>query len=84
MLEAFHDNLIDYMNKYLDNKIYNTPYGDFVPNALNLNIVKISDGAQGLESQIIHANTGDETAGEVLVYKLPDHYDSISPKRKSP
>ena len=84
LLEAFRDNLIDYMIQYLYNKIYNTPYGDLVllilANAFNVNIVTISDGAQGLESQIIHTNTGDETAGEVLVYKLPDHYDSIIPK----
>ena len=76
------------MKQYLHNKMYNIPYGDLVPlilaNALNITIVTISEGAQATESRIIHANTGDEAAGKILVYKLPEHYDCITPKRESP
>ena len=77
------------MNQYLYSKTYNTPNGDLVQliltNALNVNLVTISESAQDLEFEsFMNANTGDEAAGELLVYKLPDHYDSIIPKRKSP
>lgn len=88
MIDTSNDNLFEYMNLYIYDKLYNTPYGDLVPlvlaNALNINIVIISEGIQCLVAQTIHANSGDEVAGEILIYKSSEHYDGIILKQKFP
>ena len=87
LLESARDKLVEYMNSYIYDKLYNTPYGDLVPlvlaNALNINIVIIYEGIQGLAARAIYSDSGDEAAGEILIFKSPDHYDGIIPKLDS-
>ena len=76
------------MNLYLCNKIYDTRYGDLVPiviaNALNVNVLIISEGTQGFETEVVYTNAGNDNMGEILIYKSLDHYDGITQMSKSP
>ena len=63
------------------NKLYDTDFGNLVPlvlaNVLHVNIGIIWEGVQGYNARVIHANACNNTLGNILVYKTPDHYDSI-------
>ena len=70
-----------YMNLYVFNKMYNTDFGNLVPlvlaNVLHINIAIISKDVHGYNVRVIHTNASTDTLGNILVYKTPDHYDSI-------
>ena len=88
LLEPFRDNLVHYMNQYVYDKVYNTPYRDLVPlivaNALDINIVTISDANLGPEARTIYTYTCKGAMGEILIFKSPDHYYGLFLKRKLP
>ena len=81
LVDSCHNDLVYHMNQYVFNKIYDTDFGNLVPlvlaNALHVNIGIISEGVQGYNARVIHANACNNTLGNILVYKTPDHYDSI-------
>ena len=81
LVDSCHNDLMYYMNQYVFNKIYDTDFGNLVPlvlaNVLHVNIGIISEGVQGYNARVIHANASNNTLGNILVYKTPDHYDSI-------
>ena len=73
--------LVYYMNQYVFNRMYNTDFGNLVPlvlaNVLRVNIGIISNDVHGYKARVIHANASNDTLGNILVFKTPDHYDSI-------
>ena len=81
LVDSCHNDLMYYMNQYVYNKIYDTDFGNLVPlvlaNILHVNIGIISESVQGYNARVIHANASNNTLGNILVYKTPDHYDSI-------
>ena len=69
------------MNQYVFNKMYNTDFSNLVPlalaNILHVNIGIISKDVRDYNARVIHANASNDTLGNILIYKTPDHYDSI-------
>ena len=61
--------------------MYNTDFGNLVPlalaNVLHVNIGIISKDVRDYNARVIHANASNDTLGNILIYKTPDHYDSI-------
>ena len=81
LVDSSHHDLMYYMNLYVFNKMYNTDFGNLVPlvlaNVLHINIAIISKDVHGYNVRVIHTNASTDTLGNILVYKTPDHYDSI-------
>ena len=84
LVDSSHHELMYYMNLYVFNKMYNTDFGNLVPlvlaNVLHINIAIISKDMHGYNVWVIHTNASTDTLGNILVYKTPDHYDSIISK----
>ena len=81
LVDSSHDDLRYHMNQYVFNKMYNTDFGNLVPlviaNVLHVNIGIISEGDHGYCARIIHTSASNDILGNILLYKTPDHYDSI-------
>ena len=81
LVDSSHHDLMYYMNQYVFNKMYNTDFGNLVPlalaNVLHVNIGIISKDVRDYNARVIHANASNDTLGNILIYKTPDHYDSI-------
>ena len=65
--DSSRDYLIQFMNLYLCNKLYDTRYGDLVPrviaNALHVNVLISSEDEQGFSSEVIYTNAGNDVVG---------------------
>ena len=81
LVDSSQHDLMYYMNQYVFNKMYNTDFGNLVPlalaNVLHVNIGIISKDVRDYNARVIHANASNDTLGNILIYKTPDHYDSI-------
>ena len=81
LVDSSHHDLMYYMNQYVISKMYNTDFGNLVPFALatvlHVNIGIISKDVRGYNPRVIHANASNDTLRNILIYKTPDHYDSI-------
>ena len=81
LVDSSHDNLRYHMNQYVFNKMYNTDFGNLVPlviaNVLHVNIGIISEGDHGYCARVIHTSANNDILGNILLYKTPDHYESI-------
>ena len=85
---ASHTVTIEYMRRYISDKIYDMPYGDSVPliascgiKQNNFIVEKIGDGYD-----IKCIDSSGKTTNEkhpVLKYKHDDHYDTIERSRQS-
>ena len=77
--------LLSEMKSYIDQRIYDTPFGDAVPmilaNAIKMNIIVLIAEYPGFDCHIIEYETNVTVCIEnsIFVYKTEDHYDAIVP-----
>ena len=78
-----YENYIKEMQLYIEDRIYNESYGDFVPlitaNTIRRDIAIIEQKNDGCHIQLIENEKCVTNKWPVIVYKINEHYDALVP-----
>ena len=80
-----NDQLIREMSLYINDKVYDTKFGDLAPlitsNSLAIHIMIISEMENGeFSTDFVHPRENEKAKAIIFVYKSGDHYNACVPK----